>query len=112
MWKELISQSVQLKERSVYTNKVRIICAPPSPSISPYNREYTVVPTILLESPQGPSDEKRLGPTNALIRPWFTHIGLLLVLLNAGIYKLRRKDGLKWEYDHAKIDKNRSKDSE
>jgi hypothetical protein len=41
----------------------------PSLSISPDNREYTVVPTILVESPKGPSDEKCLGPTNPLIRP-------------------------------------------
>jgi hypothetical protein len=42
----------------------------PSRSISPDNREYAVVPTILLEYPKGPSDEKCLGPTNPLIRPW------------------------------------------
>jgi hypothetical protein len=52
-------------------NKVRIICA--SPSISPDNREYTVVPTILLESPKWPSDEKCLGPTNPLIRPFLQY---------------------------------------
>jgi hypothetical protein len=33
------------------------------PSIIPDNREYTVVLAILFESPKGPSDEKRLGPT-------------------------------------------------
>jgi hypothetical protein len=31
VWKEHTSQSVQLKERSVYKNKVRIICASPRP---------------------------------------------------------------------------------
>jgi hypothetical protein len=41
----------------------------PSPSISPGNREYTVVPTILFESPNGPSDEKCLWPKKPLIRP-------------------------------------------
>jgi hypothetical protein len=36
----------------------------PSPSINLDNREYTVVPKILVESPKGPTDEKFLGPTN------------------------------------------------
>jgi hypothetical protein len=30
----------------------------PSPYIGPDNRDYIVVPTILFESPKGPSDEK------------------------------------------------------
>jgi hypothetical protein len=68
VWKEHISQFVQLKEWSVYKNKGQIICASPPLSISPDNREYTVVPTILLESPKGPNDEKCLGPTNPFIR--------------------------------------------
>jgi hypothetical protein len=51
-------------ELSVFHN---YLCLP-SPSINPDNREYTVVPTILFESPKGPSDEKCLGPTNTLIR--------------------------------------------
>jgi hypothetical protein len=41
-----------------------------SPSVSPDNREYALVPTILFESPKGYSDGKFLGPTNPLIRPW------------------------------------------
>jgi hypothetical protein len=36
----------------------------PFPSISPDNREYTVVPTVVLESPKGPSNEERLAPTS------------------------------------------------
>jgi hypothetical protein len=51
-------------------NKVRIIRVSPPPSISSDNREYTVVPTIHLESPKWPSEEKCLEPTNTLIWPW------------------------------------------
>jgi hypothetical protein len=39
------------------------------PSTSLDNRDYTVIPTMLFESPKGPSDKKRLWPTNPLIRP-------------------------------------------
>jgi hypothetical protein len=42
----------------------------PSPTMSPNNREYTVVPRIPLESTKGPNDEKCLGPTNPLIWHW------------------------------------------
>jgi hypothetical protein len=45
-----------------------------TPSISPNNREYTAVTAILFESPKVSSNEKYLGPTNPLIRPWLlTH---------------------------------------
>jgi hypothetical protein len=50
---------------AVFLNYPRIHC----PSISPDNREYTVVPTIFFESQKGPSVEKYLGLTNPLIRP-------------------------------------------
>jgi hypothetical protein len=46
----------------------------PSPSISPDNRDYTVVPTIIFESPKGPSDEKCLGSMNPLIRPCYQRL--------------------------------------
>jgi hypothetical protein len=42
----------------------------PSASISPGNREYTVVPTLLAKSAKVPRDEKCLGPTKPLIRPF------------------------------------------
>jgi hypothetical protein len=72
VWKEHISQSVHLKERSVYDKlSSGYLCIP---SVSPDNREYTVVLTVLLESTKGPSDEKCLGPTNPLIRPWLVMI--------------------------------------
>jgi hypothetical protein len=61
------SVCVQLKERSVY--KIYSSDYPCIPSISPDNREYTLVPTILFESPSGPSDKRCLGPANPLIRP-------------------------------------------
>jgi hypothetical protein len=72
VWKEHISQSVHLKELSVY-NKLSsgYLCIP---SVGPDNREYTVVLTILLGSTKGPSYEKCLGPTNPLIRPWLLMI--------------------------------------
>jgi hypothetical protein len=37
-------------------------------SINPYNRDYTVVPTILVESPKGSSDGKCLGPMKPYVR--------------------------------------------
>jgi hypothetical protein len=45
----------------------------PSASISLDIREYTLVPTILFESPKGPSHEKWLGPKKPLIRPWLCY---------------------------------------
>jgi hypothetical protein len=50
-----------------------MIRASPHPP-SPDNREYTVVPTILLDSPKGSSDEKCLGPTNSLIQVCHTEL--------------------------------------
>jgi hypothetical protein len=51
------------------------------PSISSDNRKYTVVPTILFESPKGPSDEKCLSP---LIRACTCSVHLSLLSKKCG----------------------------
>jgi hypothetical protein len=55
-------QSVQLNERSVYKKLSPDYLGNPSPPIGSDNREYTVVPTILLESPKGPRAYEPLNP--------------------------------------------------
>jgi hypothetical protein len=59
----------------------------PSPSTSPDNRNYAVVPTILLKSQKGPSDEQCLGPTNPLIQPCLT-LDLTVQLVTGGCNNL------------------------
>jgi hypothetical protein len=70
MWEEHISQSVSSYRNGRCIKYITFgLSVHPTPSLSPDNREYAVVPTILFESPKGSSDEKCLGPTNPLIRP-------------------------------------------
>jgi hypothetical protein len=69
----------------------------PSASISLDNREYTLVPTILFESPKEPSDKKCLRPMKPLIRPCVcahTRPHLLLQLLkHETLYMLHASRG-------------------